>query len=308
VDILSEQQVASGGLRDYQVCYLSGPNLDRQAAEALQKWVQSGGSLWMTAGAAARDAFNRPLRTLEADLPVVLSSACRDLAVFSSSGRGIRLLNALDQVQWGGGRAEVLSVRQALEPCAGAAIVATFSNGAPALVMASAGKGRVYYAGFLPGLAYIKTALAARYALEEKSKADSGALAADAKDMLARSSNPWAYPAEIRDLLLTPVREAGVTPPIRCSAPLVDAVYMTHDKGILVPLANYANRPIDRLALTVLATQPVARVESARLGPLAFTQRGQAVELSLPLDNNDFVKLYYGLPAPSSLWRRLFGG
>lgn len=307
VDILSERQVAAGGLREYQVCYLSGPNLDRAAAKELQKWVQEGGSLWMTAGAAARDAFNRPLGTLDAVLPAVRGE-CRGLAVFFSSGRGIRLLNALDEVRWGGGRAEVLSVRQALEPRAGAAIVATFTNGSPALVMGPAGKGRVYCAGFLPGLAYIKTALAARYVLEEKGKAEPGALAADAKAMLERSSNPWAYPAEIRDLLLTPVREAGVTPPIRCSAPLVDAVYMTHVKGILVPLANYANKPIDRLVLTVLATQPVARVESARLGPLAFAQRGQAVELALPLDNNDFVKLYYGVPAPASLWKRLFGG
>ena len=111
---------------------------------------------------------------------------------------------------------------------------------------------------------------------------------------LARTYNPWDYPAAIRDLLLTPVREAGVSPPIRCSAPLVDAVFMAHGSGILIPLANYTAEPIPALALTVEVPRAVARVESARLGRLAFQQPSpRAVEFSLPLESSDFLKLLF---------------
>src|SRR5215217_7235563 len=52
VDIVSEGAVAAGGLAKYKVCYLSGPNLTRAAADKLAHWVRAGGTLWLTAGAA----------------------------------------------------------------------------------------------------------------------------------------------------------------------------------------------------------------------------------------------------------------
>jgi hypothetical protein len=78
----------------------------------------------------------------------------------------------------------------------------------------------------------------------------------------------------------------------------VDAVYMTCDQGILVPLANYTLRPIPRLSLSVQASRQIARVESSRLGRIDFTPRADGrIDLSLPLDATDFVKLYYTTPA-----------
>jgi hypothetical protein len=172
-------------------------------------------------------------------------------------------------------------------------VLAVFADGSPALVSGPAGRGQVYCVGLLPALDYIKTALDARYAWEDMARTNAAALPSDAKEMLARSYNPWDYPAALRDLILTPVREAVVALPIRCSAPLVDAVYMTHDKGLLIPLANYANKPLARLTLTVDASGKVGRVESARLGAIPFRQQNGQVEISLPLDENDFVKILY---------------
>jgi hypothetical protein len=62
---------------------------------------------------------------------------------------------------------------------------------------------------------------------------------------------PWEFPATIRELLLQPVREAGVTPPIRCSAPLVDAGYLVGEAGVVIPLANWTLVPIPALTLEV---------------------------------------------------------
>jgi hypothetical protein len=299
VDIVSEQQVASGLLDGYQVCYFTGPNLTRAAADKLKRWVQGGGTLWLTAAAASRDEFNRPLRTLDDLLPAKRREV-EDLQKHASSGRSINLLTAKDEVRWESGVADVLAVKQILAPLKGAAVLATFKDISPALLCGKAGKGSVYCAGFLPSLAYIKQALDARKALQERvTQAQSGGAVLSADEaqgaaLLELSSNPWKFPAGLRQFLLTPVRAAGVESPIVCSVPVVDAVYMTHEQGVLIPLANYTLEPIERLLLKVNVPRPVARVESARQGEVAFKQStAQTVELSLPLENNDFVKLRF---------------
>ena len=68
---------------------------------------------------------------------------------------------------------------------------------------------------------------------------------------------------------------------------------MPHEKGILVPLANYVNTPLTNVTLNVEVAGEVERVESARRGGLQFRQQEQQVELNLPLDENDFVKILY---------------
>ena len=98
----------------------------------------------------------------------------------------------------------------------------------------------------------------------------------------------------ILSLLLAPVRAAGCHAPIACSTPLVDAVYMTAQQGILIPLANYTNQAIDRLALRVQVPRPIARIESARRGDVPFQQTTPStVEFTISLETNDFVKLTY---------------
>jgi hypothetical protein len=299
VDIISEKQAVAGQLDGRRVCYLSGPNLSRAAAEAVKAWVQKGGTLWLTAGAASRDEFNRPLHTLDELLPAERGEL-QELQKSGAAGRNLRTLASKDVAKWNDGSADVLSVRQALIPRGGARVLASFANGLPAAVTGPAGSGAVYCTGFLPALSYIKTAQDARQALQDKvdqAKAGGAALTAEEQAgaaLLERSKNPWAFPADVRRFLLAPVRAAHCTAPIACSAPLVDAVYMTAEPGVLIPLANYTNEPIAKLSLRVQVPRPIMKVESARRGPVAFQQKDAGVvELTLPLENNDFVKLMY---------------
>lgn len=289
VDILSERQAADGQLDRYAVCYLSGPNLTRAAAAKLHAWVEHGGTLWLTAGAASRDEYNRPLHVLDDLLPATRGEV-GEMQKQLGSGRTLRLLTPKDEVSWKDGAASVLSVKQSLTPLAGAAVIAKFQDGAPAIVQ----RGRVYCAGFLPALDYIKQALDARFVLEEKAGADAKSVPPETAALLDRSANPWEFPAAIRDLLLTPVRDTGIVRPIECDTPLVDAVVMTHNQGLLIPLANYTNQPIAKLSLRVTTPKPIARVESAIRGPLEFhSTKDGSVEIALPLESNDFLKLYY---------------
>ena len=76
VDIVSERQVERRARSTATRSATSaGPNLTRAAAEKLKDWVQRGGTLWLTAGAAARDEYDRPLD--------VLTSCCRRHAVIA---------------------------------------------------------------------------------------------------------------------------------------------------------------------------------------------------------------------------------
>lgn len=299
VDVVSEQQAADGLLNGYRVCYLTGPNLARAAADRLKQWVEQGGTLWLTAGAASRDEFNRPLTTLDALLPAQRGEVS-ELQKYASSGRYLGTLTPKDEAQWTGGTADVLAVKQPLAQHKDATVLATFRDRSAALLRGRAGKGTVYCAGFLPALAYIKPALDARSAIQSRVReSQSGGAVLSAAEsqkaaILDRSANPWEYPATVRKLLLAPVASANVVPPIACSVPLVDTVYMAHADGILIPLANYTLEPIERLVLKVKSDRPVVQAESARHGPIQFKQASpHAVELSLPLENNDFVKLRY---------------
>src|SRR5205823_12639047 len=110
-------------------------------------------------------------------------------------------------------------------------------------------------------------------ALEDKVSSGDKSVSAEDAAILQRSANPWVYPAEIRRLLLTPVRDVGVKPPLECNVPLVDAVYMPHEKGVLIPLANYTNKSIAKLTLTVKLPRPIVRAESVLYGSIPFNQR-----------------------------------
>ncbi|MFK5282358.1 hypothetical protein ACI3PL_22640, partial [Lacticaseibacillus paracasei] len=89
----------------------SGPNLTFAAATKLKQWVKDGGTLWLTAGAASRDEFNRPLHVLDDILPATRSEVM-PLQAFVASGRYLNTLAAKDEVQWEGGKASVLAIKQ----------------------------------------------------------------------------------------------------------------------------------------------------------------------------------------------------
>ena len=301
VDFVAERQVEAGRLDGYRVCYLSGPNLSRAAAARLKDWVERGGVLFMTAGAASRDEYNRPLDTLDGLLPAARKPLAA-LQGFVHSGRSIHTLTPQDTVVAGAVAMDVLSVKQALTPRERAETLARFKDGGPALVRGTAGKGVVYCAGFLPALDYVRKALVARNALAAEHDAAANRttpLTDDERkrfERLERSHNPWQFPADVRDLLLEPVRRAGIEPPLTCSAPLVDAVVMACDAGLVIPLANYTLAPLPEVRFTLRPGRPVGRVESVHHGALQFTRNGGTVSFALPLDSTDFIKVYP--PAP----------
>lgn len=313
VDFVAERQVERGDLKNYKVCYVSGPNLTCAAALKLSQWVAAGGVLYLSAGAASHDEFNRPLETIESQLPAN-RGPLETLQPFLNSGSYVHILEAKDAVVVDGKMLEVLSVRQHQAPRAWGEVLARFQDNAPAIVRGQAGAGVIYTSSFLPALDYIKQAVVARRQLLA-SQGDHAAVAANSVAVptppvslagkqpavkttsdirLDRSYNPWEFSAETRELILQPVRAAGVDPPLTCSVPLVDAVLLHADDGAVIPLANYTLTPLEAVEFSLRSQPAIARIETIYQGAIEFeaTVNG-IVKFSLPLDASDYIMIDY---------------
>ena len=295
VDILSERDIEDGVLDGYKVCYFSGPNLTRKAADKLKTWLDNGGTLVLTAGAGSKDEYNQPLTTLEEVLPVTRGSL-EEMESFLASGRYLDTLKARDNVLVGSTALEVLSVRQRLTSKADAEVLGTFGDGSAALIKGSVGAGTVYSYGFLPSLYYIKEALVARKEVEKRvsnPQIPVAKIVVSDEELIGRSYNPWKYPQAVRDVIIMPLQEPCVKRPLKCSVPLVDAVLMESTGGLVIPLANYTLQPLAEVKLEVRVAGQVGRIESIHHGQLIFKTTGSTIEFSLPLQETDIIKIYF---------------
>ncbi len=115
-------------------------------------------------------------------------------------------------------------------------------------------------------------------------------ISATDREFLDRSYNPWQYPAAIRERILTPVRALKLTSSLTCDTPLIDAVELRCDQGILIALSNHTLRPLDRIELQLKSDKPVTRVESVRRGLIPFEPlENGVIRITLPLEASDFV-------------------
>ncbi|HOK79832.1 MAG TPA: hypothetical protein PK354_03160 [bacterium] len=300
VDFLSEKMIEEGWLSKYRVAYFSGTALTEKAAEQIKLWVLKGGVLILTAGAGMKDQFNRPMKILDSILPAERSCLI-EIARYLNSGRYLDSLSVADTVVVKETRSvlDVLSVKQTLKPKPGSAVLATFSDASPAIVVGKAGRGNVYCYGFLPAIAYMRKALIARNQLMkdtgeiEKIQEPAASKIATDQQLLKRAFEPWQYPEEYRNVICMPVHQAGVNLPVICSAALVDATVMDSEKGSVLVLSNYTFQPIAELTLEVKPLRRVKRVESVHCGQIRFSQHADRIRFSLPLQETDFVKIYY---------------
>lgn len=310
VDIVHEKQIETDALKDYTVVYFSGTHITAAAATKLKAWVQAGGTLILTAGAGMKDEYNRKLDTLDELLPYTRNEL-QTLQPYGYGGRDLVNLLPQDIVTQDNTQLEVLGVKQTFtQKKVGARMpmLAKFSDGSTAAFQCSVGKGTIIVQGFLPALDYIKKALVAKakfIALDagetEEPDAEGGIPGREAIHELLpneKSYNPWDYSADVRKLITAPVDQAvaakKVTLPLTCSVPLVDAVYMVCDEGVLVPLANYTLEPIKEMTLEIAIDKPVKEVRSVHQGVLKVTKASDnRIRVTLPLECTDFVTVVY---------------
>src|SRR5437899_3853046 len=139
VDMLTEEDVITGRLKEYEVLYVVDPNISARATAAIEQWVRDGGNAFGSCGAGSRDEFNEPgpgLARVFGIEPTVQSKVHRAEYRVRGNLNGIDYFDLvrLDRTSLLGEPAEfgVLGVRSNFKP-AGSQVIGRFKrNNAPA--------------------------------------------------------------------------------------------------------------------------------------------------------------------------------
>jgi hypothetical protein len=253
VDLLTEEDVAAGRLKGYDVLYVTDANIATQAGEAITRWVAEGGWLYGACGAGSRNEFDEPGRGLTSAFGI--ESAIRTTTqpgAYHIRGalNGLAYVDAVtvDATSELGAAAQfgVLGARIRFTPTTGRT-VGRFTGGQPAAVVNRFGRGRAVYVGACPGLSYLKDAGFVPTALAER------------------------YPETQRRLINAVAIARGATRLVELSAPVVEAGVFDAPEGTALVLANFTYRPITKLTARVAVAREVQRVHSTAAGEVAFT-------------------------------------
>lgn len=277
VDMLIEADVISDAAWKYDVIYLAGPWISAVAAEALVRWVDHGGTLVAVAGAGMLDEFGTPLDTLNE----ALGLRRRDLDAWETFFRPrveVPRLVVRDRISTIAPdlfTMDVVAWREPITPTPQSVVLATFSDGSPAIATRDYGRGKTVTIGALPGTAYLRSGAPDPPQLPDRGPAMHQPLTAyDAgiRSFIAR----WAAPA------------AGHHP--RASDALVEVGLVETPTQVVLPLANFGERGT---SVTILVPTPgqVRAVWSVKQGPIPYEIREEVLETHVELDLVDYIVL-----------------
>jgi hypothetical protein len=170
-----------------------------------------------------------------------------------------------------------------------ATVLGTFSDGSPAVVTQQHGQGRVILFAFLPGQAYLRSALPVR-------PVDRGAHPDSFCHFL-----PTALDARLRARLVDDFLPAN-DPTLRhahTDAELVETTCIDTPAApdrparLAVTLINWSPQAIPNVTVTLPAMQAPRRVRSLEHGELKFSVAPQGLQIRLPLDAADMLLIDY---------------
>ena len=298
VDFLSEEDVIEGLAKDYRVIYVCERHLHSKAIEALTKWASAGGTVVAFAGGGLIDEFRKPnpvagqMYGVKADAPIEEDAAFKaligpgrtpflakqDLPLYQPTNRATVTATDGQSVE-----IPVMVWKQKLAATDGK-VVGKFADGSPAVVEKAHGKGKAVLFGFLPGMAYLKSALPVR-------PADRGSV-----DSAFTHFIPTAMDPAIRGVMVDQYLPQGFARPVDCDNPLVETTCIdTPAKNgkpvrLAVPLVNYAGKPVEKLTVSIRDVDKASSVRSVERGDrVPFEVKNGQLVVTLPLDVADVL-------------------
>lgn len=258
LDMLTEEDVESGRLEEYDVLYVTDPCIRQSAAARIKSWVRAGGHLFGSTAAGSRNEFNEEVSGLSEVFgiePAVELEVQPGEYHIRGALNGIRYL---DQVRLTEDAATgeaptfgVIGAKVTFTPTTGT-VTGTFTDGSPAAISHDYGKGRAFYMGACPAIAYLK----------------------EAKFVAAELKEKW--PRSGRRLINSMARRGGVPRLVELSHPVVEAGVYDSPQGTALVLANFTYRPIDELKVRLHVPRPVQTVTSLEHGRLDFSSETAA--------------------------------
>lgn len=281
VDFLTEEDIAEGRLGDYRVLYMSASHMLNAAARALAAWVEQGGIVCSVAGGGLRDEYGEPSAPMLALLGLE-SAPLQEHDSLVDTKHTLPRLRPADGLRTalpGCALASLpaLGTTQRLRPLPGTQVVGWFHDEGPAATLHRVGSGQALMIGAFPGAAYVAPAIPIR-------PWDRGTTDTAMNHFLPTEFDPAAA-----EVILWPVRQAGVEPDIRVSAPLVEWSAVDSDRGTAILLINWTGKPAGEVTVTVRGALAGARVESVEQGPLAPQVDAAGWRVTLPLGVTDCI-------------------
>jgi hypothetical protein len=279
LDIVTEEDTASGRLDHYRLLYLTDRHMSRKSAEAIAAWVARGGRLFATAGAGLFDEFdqpNEPLRTLLGIEPAAIEAP--DESRVTMIKQDLPFVQPIDHVL------PATSDDRTPIPIFGARtrltandsdVLASFTDGSPAAVRRTIGKGEVVYCGFLPGLSYFHPAIPRR-------PVDRGATAESMAHLL-----PTGFDQRTKQLVASVAED--IVRPVQCSESLVETTVLESPVGVAVPLVNWTGRAVANLTVDVRIDLPSGKPTLASGHPVRETAVEGGRRFQLDLDVADVL-------------------
>ncbi|MCR9118063.1 MAG: hypothetical protein NXI22_14095 [bacterium] len=253
VDMLTEQDVEAGKLKNYQSLYVTDPCITTAATAAIQRWVHNGGSIYGSCNAGSRNEFNEPVEGLSKIYGIQPHpEATTQKGNYRTRGE-LNKIPHLDQVTTVSNASipsntfGVIGLKVDIK-VDGGKTQATFKDGSPAIVSNTPGKGQSVYSATTPGISYIK----------------------DAKFIAKELAEKW--PTAQRNFINDLARQSGATPSVLLSHPVVEAGVYESPAGTAVVLANFTYDDIDELKVTLPIKHPARSVRLASsLKAIPFT-------------------------------------
>lgn len=252
VDVIIEEDLNPNDLMRYDCVILGGFNLAKSHMLELSKWVETGGLLIGTGGAAMYDIYNDPLQ----ESVNVFGARQRQTGAKEKASTSRVVIQASDFFPDADFAPTGLTFR--LEPTTGK-ILAKYSGGECAATINTLGKGKAILLGFHPGLAF-----------RDNDKAT----------------------GKLRALLAAPVLKHLSRQRLEFDHHASEATLFEHESGLAVMLASFGGPSPETGTLSVKTDRPIKDVQSALRGPLEWKRVGDRIEIkTLRLEPVDVVIL-----------------
>ena len=247
VDLVTEDDILDGCLKNYDVVYFAGEWVDERAVPALEAWVRGGGILYAAAGLGRMNQYGGPCEAMMALLGLKACTMQKNVYVMRPYLE-LPLVEPIGTITLDGQKVAAVGMRQELTP-ADARVIGTWENGRPSVTVRELGKGKAFAVGTLPGQTYMKTGVRA---------------VPWARGGRRMVYNPSGFAPSATKLALLGVEAKPLAREAVCSNGLVEAVLMDSAAGTLVTLTNWDNQPIRDLTVTVRLPRAPASVRSVQ--------------------------------------------
>lgn len=272
MDIVDPFTVSSGDFarRGYKALYVTSPNVPQAAQEQIRAYIEEGGTVVFTPGAAAMDEYDTPSSILDEALGLAPRQRLRPSGALVYAARPTFFEAQADTVTFldptfGNGTLPVVGTVVSLNPTT-AEVSATLQDGSAAITLNTYGAGTAIAFAFEPGAQH-----AARM---PRSNLDSDRFA-DGEATLERHLVGAAAVLAGADKSVTLDRE--MVEPLRLNGPA----------GTAVVLLNWTNDTQRCLTVRVRDGARFSKVSSAELGPLQSRVIGTDREVTLDLATVD---------------------